>query len=111
MKKLIAIVVVLAVIQEWDAINRFINPPPNYAEIPHEQVLLYSTSWCGYCDKARTFMDENDIDYYEYDIEKSSEGRKQHDALGGGGIPVLLVNDEVVRGYDPQKILKLLNEG
>jgi len=110
MKKIIAFVLIIIVIQEWDSINGFINPPPDYSLIDHETVVLYSTSWCGYCEKARTFMDKNGIDYKEYDIEKSREGREQHDALGGGGIPVLLINDEVVRGYDPKKIIKLLNE-
>ncbi len=52
-------------------------------------------------------MDENNIEYHEYDIEKSNKGKLQYDSLGGRGVPVLLINGEIVKGYNPQKILKL----
>ena len=52
-------------------------------------------------------MDENEILYFEYDIEKSDEGRMQHEKLGGKGVPVLLISGDVVKGYDPSKILAL----
>ena len=107
MNKLIFFVAVLVVWQKWDVIDRFINPPPDYAAKHNGQVILYSTAWCGYCEKARQLMNENDIAFYEYDIEKSDEGREQHKKLGGKGVPVLLIEGDVVKGYDPSRILSL----
>jgi hypothetical protein len=46
---------------------------------------MYGTDWCGVCKVSRAFMDEKGIIYYEYDIEKSSEGEKQYTPLGGNG--------------------------
>lgn len=71
------------------------------------QVTLYATAWCGYCKKARRLLKDNNIDYVEYDIEKSSTGRKAYEKLGGGGVPLLVIDDTVVRGYDKRQILAL----
>ena len=107
MKKIIFIALVFLVFQKWDVINATINPLPDYALEHNGQVILYSTDWCGYCVKARKLMDKNDIEYVDYDIEKSQKGKEQYDRLGGRGIPVLLIDGEVVKGYDPNRILKL----
>ena len=106
-KKIILIAAVLFAFQHRHTIMAFINPPPDYAAAHDGKVILYSTSWCGYCTKARELLEENHIAYYEYDIENSTEGAEQHKKLGGRGIPVLLVNGTVVKGYSPDKILSL----
>ncbi|WP_434673600.1 hypothetical protein [Pseudomonas sp. R1-15] len=36
------------------------------------------------------------------------EARKAYEALGGRGIPILDVNGTLIRGYEPQNILKAL---
>ena len=97
----------LLIWQKWDAIGAYINPPPDYSANHDEQVILYATEWCGYCQKARELMSENDISFYEYDIEKSDQGRQQFESVGGKGVPVLIIDGEVVKGYRPSKILEL----
>ena len=83
------------------------TPPPDFAAAHGGKVIMYGTDWCGYCAKARTLLTDNHIDYYEYDIEKSEEGKRQYDQLGGKGILVLLINHTVVKGYDPDYIVEL----
>lgn len=107
MKKIILVVIALAVFQKWDAIDSFLNPPPDFSSAHNEQVILYATAWCGYCKKARALLKKHNIPYFEYDIEKSSEGRAQYDRLGGKGVPVILINGKVIKGYNPSEILKL----
>lgn len=109
MKKIILIVAAVAIFQTWDDINGFINPPPppNYVSSYDAEVVLYSAQWCAYCQKVRELMDQHNIKYLEYDIERSSKGRAQYDRLGENGIPVLLIRGEVVKGYNPSKILEL----
>mgnify|MGYP003866345113 CR=1 FL=1 len=104
LKKIIVVVFALFVFQKWDVINATLNPPPDYALAHNGQVILYATDWCGYCAKARKLLSENKIKYFEYDIEKSQEGRDQYERLGGKGIPVLLIKGEVVKGYNPHRI-------
>ena len=107
MKKNILIIAVIAVVLNWNAIANFISPSTDYAAAHDGKVILYATSWCEYCEKTREFLNENDIEYHEYDVENSRVGRKQYNQLGVKGVPVLLINGEVVDGYDPSKIMKL----
>ncbi len=107
MKKIVLIAVALIVFQKWGDIDSFLNPPPDFSSAHEEEVILYATEWCGYCKKARALMEKHKISYYEYDIGKSSEGRAQYDRLGGKGVPVILINGEVIKGYNPSKILTL----
>lgn len=91
--------------QNRDAIQRWWNPPAPGSE----RVVLYSTAWCGYCAKTRELFAQHGIDYVELDVEKSAEGRRGHAAVGGGGVPVVVVNDQtVIRGYRPAAILRAL---
>jgi glutaredoxin len=110
LKKFVLVALAVLVFQKWDVISTTLNPPPDYALEHNGRVILYATDWCGYCTKARNFMRSNKIEYFEYDIEKSAEGKNQYDRLGGKGIPVLLINGEVVTGYNPAKILKLAGQ-
>lgn len=110
MKKIVIICIALFVYQKWGVIDNYLNPPPDYAEAHGGKAILYATKWCGYCKKARSLLNENNISFYEYDIEKSQEGAKQHKSLGGKGIPVLLINGEVIKGYNPSRILALANK-
>jgi glutaredoxin len=65
------------------------------------RVVLYSTSWCGYCAKTRAYFADNNIRYDEQDIEKSPAAARQFAELGGGGVPMVLIGDRKIRGYTP----------
>jgi glutaredoxin len=103
MKKWIVLVIIVVIIQKWDVITA--KPIDVNAD-----VVMYTTEWCPYCKKARSFLDENNVKYVEYDIEKSSEGRAKYNNIGGRGIPVLVINGSVLNGYNPKKIINLLKE-
>jgi mycoredoxin len=107
LKKLVAVIVLLALWQVWGKIDRARSPPP--VLVDNGEVILYATSWCGYCKMTRTFLAEKGIAYTEYDIETSKDGRRQYEALGVRGIPVLVVRGTLVEGYDPKQILAALN--
>jgi glutaredoxin len=64
------------------------------------EVILYGTSWCGYCAAARRFFDVNGIRYTEYDTEKTTEGYEGHKKLGGGGVPLIVVGGDIMHGYN-----------
>ena len=80
---------------------------PDLTGLPEEGIILYSTSWCGYCQHIKQLMDKNSISYTEYDIESSALGRKQYRQINGRGVPVMLINGEILRGYKPNAVLRL----
>lgn len=64
------------------------------------EVTLYSAAWCGYCDAARRFFKKNNIAFTEHDIEKSAAGAAGYKKHGGGGIPVIVIGDEKINGFE-----------
>jgi glutaredoxin len=71
-------------------------------------VILYGTSWCGYCEAARRFFDANGIAYTDLDVEKTIEGSEGHKKLGGGGVPVIVIGDQTMHGYNEAELHELL---
>jgi len=71
-------------------------------------VVLYATDWCGYCKAARELFASNGIAYVEHDIEKSAEALNQHRKLGGNGVPLIVVGDDVIKGYNEAALRQLL---
>lgn len=67
-------------------------------------VTVFSTAWCGYCKKTTHFLKTHDIPFEERDIEASSAARDAFDQLGGSGVPLVLVGEQVVHGYSLSKL-------
>lgn len=99
--KLILVIITLAVCHDGDGIASLLTPRSVLAASYPEEVVLFSTSWCGYCRKAREYLNSNGIAHVEYDIEKSSEGKRQFAELGGRGVPLILVGNQEIRGWNP----------
>lgn len=109
MKKYVIIFALLSIVMNRNAILAYFNPPTDIINAHQNEIVLYSTSWCGYCAKVRTLLKKNNVSYVEYDIEKSAKANKEHKRLGGSGVPLLLINGKVVKGYNPDKILRLID--
>ena len=110
MGRLLIIFGLLIGLSQLSLVKDVMNPPRDFSTLEYEPVVLYSTSWCGYCAKTRRFFERNKINYVEYDIEKSAIAKRQYDDLGGGGIPLVLVNRHLVRGYNPGLVVQFLDE-
>ena len=63
------------------------------------KVVMYSTSWCAYCKKAKRYFNKHGIRFIEYDIEKNPEARKKFKEMGGTGVPVILVGKKRMNGF------------
>ena len=72
------------------------------------EVVLYTTSWCPYCNKAREYLDQAGIPFQDFDIEKSPVAQREYTALQGRGVPVIVVGDTVVHGFDRQALRRAL---
>jgi glutaredoxin len=69
-------------------------------------ITMYSTSWCGYCKKARRWFVANDIPFVEKDVEKDrAAGAEFRELTGGrGGVPVITVGKTVIRGFAQRQV-------
>lgn len=81
------------------------KPPPGL-----KKIVLYSTSWCSACKKAKKFLSRNNIDFTEKDIEKSHQAKQEFARLGGRGVPLILIGETKLRGYNKSKMRKYLSD-
>lgn len=71
-------------------------------------VKMYATDWCPYCRKAREFFASRGIAYTELDIEKSQAAMAEYRAIGGRGVPVILVGDARMNGFSEPRLAEML---
>jgi mycoredoxin len=109
-RNLFALLLVIGVpllINQWWKINLLFDPIDTSA-LTNNSVMLYSTSWCPYCEKTRQFLNQANIPFTEKDIEKSPQAAAEHRALGGVGIPLIKINAQVIEGYEPNAIRRAI---
>lgn len=78
-----------------------INTPHTSDTSNNTKVIMYSTSWCAYCKKARSYFKANKIPFSEYDIEKNSRARKKYQSQGGtGSVPLIIIGRTKLQGFN-----------
>ena len=92
---------------------RYESSPPRavalaQAGAEQPEVIMYATSWCPYCQKSREFFKRYGIQYIEHDIERDAAAWRENKRLGGGGVPMILVGDQLVAGFNEQQLTALL---
>ncbi|MFH1162215.1 MAG: glutaredoxin family protein [Candidatus Jorgensenbacteria bacterium] len=72
-------------------------------------VTIYSTPACVYCKMAKKFFDQHKVAYEERDVVTDMQAREEMIAKSGQlGVPVIVVGDAVVVGFDKGKLIELL---
>ena len=72
-------------------------------------VTIYSTPVCHFCQAAKEYFKENDIEYTEFDVAADQEKRQEMiEMTGQMGVPVIRIEDDVVVGFDESKVAELL---
>lgn len=70
------------------------------------KVTMYMTKWCGYCRKAREYLNSLGVSLTEYDIERDKAGKAEmkEKTGGGSGVPVIDIEGTIIRGFAPEEI-------
>ncbi len=65
------------------------------------QVTIYTTTWCGFCKTAKSYMDDLGIKYTEKDVEQDPEsGAEAVMKSGQMGVPITDVAGTIIVGFD-----------
>lgn len=73
-------------------------------------VKVFSTPVCPYCHTLKEFLKANGIAFEDIDVSSNEAMRDDMIKKSGQmGVPVVYVDDEVIVGFDREKIVKLLN--
>lgn len=72
-------------------------------------VIVYSTSTCPWCTKVKEYLNSNDIEFTEYNVQTDREkAMEMVEKSGQRGVPVLDINGTIVVGFDKENIDNLL---
>ncbi|MDX6769516.1 MAG: glutaredoxin domain-containing protein [Elusimicrobiota bacterium] len=75
---------------------------------PAARVELYATSWCPACRAAREYFGDKGVAFEEYDVEKDPQAGQRFLALGGNGVPLVVIDGTPVKGFAPKAFDALL---
>lgn len=80
------------------------------AELPSDGILMYCTSWCPACRRARRFFDEHGLTCTEIDINKTPAARERLRELTGGTLttPTFVINKQVIVNFDRDRLRQVL---
>lgn len=89
----------------WQYLNRpatvFEMETSAHFATTNKTLILYSASWCEYCQKVKNYLDQHQIIYENRDIESDNPAIQQlFESLGATGIPQILIGNKVIRGAD-----------
>ena len=89
--------------------------PELHADDPRLQtgesgIVMLAAEWCGYCRKQQKDFELANVRYRILDVD-TPDGDRAMQALGARGVPVTVIGQDVVRGYDTaaldQKLIPL----
>jgi glutaredoxin len=76
------------------------------------RVVLFSASWCGACQRAKRYLDEQGVAYRERDIDADSAARQEvARVLGRIAVPLLDVDGRYISGFRPDVYERALGRG
>lgn len=80
------------------------------ASLPHGGVVMYCTSWCPECRKARVWLKEHDIQYQEVDIDTTPGAAEQVRKWANGNrtTPTFDIDGEIIVDYVVDRLEELL---
>jgi glutaredoxin len=71
-------------------------------------VKLYTTSSCGYCKRAKTYLNSRNIAFTELNVETSRSAKADFARRNGRGVPVIFVGNQRMDGYSEDGLANLL---
>lgn len=76
-----------------------------------KKITLYTSPTCVFCPLVAKTLKEQGVEYEEIDISESREAMEEmRRKTGQIGVPVTVIGDEIITGFNKKKILKLLKK-
>jgi glutaredoxin 3 len=64
------------------------------------RIKVYTTSWCGYCVRAKALLESKAIPYEEVFLDDEPGFRATlHELTGGWTVPQIVIDGEPIGGY------------
>ncbi len=74
-----------------------------------KKVRVFSTNQCPYCVTLKLFLKENNIEFEDINVgEDQKAAEEMIEKSGQMGVPVIEIDDQMVVGFDKERISQLL---
>jgi len=75
-----------------------------------KKVEIYTTPTCTYCNQAKQFFAENNIEYTAYDVSTDTEKRAEMiEKTKQMGVPVIVIDGtDIVIGFNKKQLAEML---
>ena len=84
---------------------------PGTFPAPMTPVIVYSTTWCPWCDRAKALLDARGIAYDDVNIETQPDFRQKLVELTGGyTVPQIVIGDKPIGGFRELRALDASGE-
>lgn len=86
--------------------RRYARKQPSTRRGSHKEVIIYTTSWCPACTRARKYLDSRGVAYTNKDVEHDKSNLTEMLSKSGGarGVPVIDVHGKILRGFNQAAI-------
>ena len=75
-----------------------------------KKVTIYSTPTCHFCSMAKDYFQANNIPFDAFDVASDMERRREMvEKSGQLGVPVILIDGEVIVGFDKPRLAQALS--
>ncbi len=71
-------------------------------------VVVYSSNSCPHCVTAKDYLKSKGVDYTEKNVSTDMAARKELMDMGYMGVPIILVDDQVIEGFNKAKLDELI---
>lgn len=74
------------------------------------KVIIFTTPTCSFCKAAKRYFREKNIRFTEVDVSRDQKAAMDmYRRTGQMGVPVILINNRPIVGFDVNKINQMLN--
>jgi glutaredoxin len=74
------------------------------------KVVIYTTLHCPHCQHTKRWFKKHKIPFLDFNVGKPGKIQKQFFLLGGRSVPLIVIGEHVIQGFDPQRLKQLLSK-
>ena len=72
-----------------------------------KKIEIYTSDTCIQCKKAKEYLQNNNIEFVEYNISSNEEFRRELIKKGYLSVPIIVVDNQDILGFDINRIKQL----
>ena len=68
------------------------------------RITLYTARHCPHCRQAKQYLEARGLRFQELDVQQNPRAQKAFARLGARGVPVIMVGDTRIDGFDRRRL-------